>query len=68
MSAVSPIVRKPSLTPHELHLERIDFLAQVEVLVDGVKEIPLFANDVPHVRTDKVVKPTGMPPAEWALS
>lgn len=67
MSAVRPIVRKPSLTPSELHKERDDFLSQVDVLVDGVKEIPLFANDVPHVRTDKVVKATGMPPAEWAL-
>lgn len=67
MNNIRSIARKPSLTPSELHKERDDFLAQVDVLVDGVKEIPLFANDVPHVRTDKVVKPNGMPPAEWAL-
>lgn len=63
--------RQSSLAPHEAEEDREAFKAGVEVIVDGVQEVPEpfkpFANDVPRVRTDRVVKPTGMPPAEWAV-
>lgn len=36
--------------------------------VDGFDVSELFCNDVPHVRGERVIKPTGLPPAEWTLS
>ena len=30
--------------------------------------IPLYENAYGKVKTDRVIAPTGMPPAEWALS
>ena len=53
-------VKPKTLDPHELDQEREDFL-------DGVEVTELFNNDVPSVMGEKVVKPTGMPPAEWGL-
>lgn len=55
------------LAPHELDQQRKDFLNNVDVTIDGVKEIPAFNNDVPHVRNERVIKPTGMPPDHWRL-
>jgi hypothetical protein len=31
-----------------------------------VKE--LFSNDVPHVRGERVIKPSGLPPSDWSLA
>lgn len=57
---------KPARQPEH---ERAEELASMQANFEAnVKVVELFENDVPHVRTDKVVKPTGMPPAEWALS
>ena len=36
--------------------------------VDGFEMTELFSNDVPHVMGERVLKPTGMPPAEWELA
>lgn len=36
--------------------------------VDGFKFDEMFFNDVPHVKGEKVVKPTGLPPSEWGLA
>lgn len=39
-------------------------------LTDWVKAtgIPLFENAYGKVKTDRVIAPSGMPPAEWSLS
>ncbi|MDM0041844.1 hypothetical protein QTI05_22580 [Variovorax sp. J22R193] len=64
--------RQPTQAPHEAQAEREAFQAGVEVTIDGVQEFPApikpFNNDVPRVRTDKVVQPTGMPPADWSIA
>lgn len=64
--------RQPTMAPHEAEEDREAFKAAVEVTIDGVQELPVpikpFANDVPRVRTDRVIKPTGMPPADWSLA
>jgi hypothetical protein len=31
-----------------------------------VKE--LFSNDVPHVKGERVIKPSGLPPSDWSIS
>ena len=36
--------------------------------VDGFEMTELFSNEVPRVMGEKVVKPSGMPPAEWSLA
>jgi hypothetical protein len=36
--------------------------------VDGFEMTELFSNEVPHVKGERVLKPSGMPPAEWALA
>ena len=60
------------IAPHEAEQAREDFMSGVEVTIDGVQELPVpikpFANDVPRVRTDRVIKPTGMPPEHWGLA
>lgn len=33
----------------------------------GVEVKEVFCNDVPRVRNELVIKPTGLPPAEWSL-
>jgi hypothetical protein len=50
-----------------------DFLitdAQIDAADDfwAVEVTELFSNDVPHVKGERVIKPTGMPPADWSLS
>ena len=60
------------IAPHEAEQAREDFKSAVVVIIDGVQELPVpikpFANDVPRVRTDRVIKPTGMPPEHWGLA
>lgn len=34
----------------------------------NVEMSELFSNDVPHVRGERVVKPSGMPPSDWSLA
>ena len=36
--------------------------------VDGFEMTDLFSNEVPHVKGERVLKPTGMPPKEWSLA
>jgi hypothetical protein len=36
--------------------------------VDGFEMSELFSNDVPHVKGERVVKPTGLPPSDWSLA
>ena len=36
--------------------------------VDGFAMTDLFSNEVPRVMGEKIVKPTGLPPTEWALA
>lgn len=33
----------------------------------GLEMSELFSNDVPHVRGERVLKPTGLPPVSWEL-
>lgn len=55
------VIKKPkTLDPYELGQERDDFL-------DGVEVTELFNNDVPHVRHERVIKPTGLPPEDWRI-
>jgi len=34
----------------------------------GLDMAELFCNEVPHVRGERVVKPTGLPPSDWSLA
>lgn len=34
----------------------------------GLDMAELFCNEVPHVKGERVIKPSGMPPSEWSLS
>jgi hypothetical protein len=34
----------------------------------GLDMAELFCNEVPHVRGERVIKPSGMPPADWSLA
>lgn len=45
--------------------EQVDFADDLWN-AQGLEMSELFNNDVPRVRGEKVVKPTGMPP-EWTL-
>ena len=47
--------------------------AQVEATDDlwnakGLEMSELFCNEVPHVRGELAVKPTGMPPSDWSIA
>ncbi len=33
----------------------------------GLEVSELFSNDVPHVKGERVIKPSGMPPSDWSL-
>jgi hypothetical protein len=34
----------------------------------GLEMSELFSNDVPHVKGERVIKPTGLPPSDWSLA
>ena len=36
--------------------------------VDGFEMTDLFSNEVPHVKGERVLQPTGMPPESWSLA
>ena len=33
----------------------------------GLDMAELFCNEVPHVRGERVIKPTGLPPSDWSI-
>ncbi|MGJ7512379.1 hypothetical protein [Variovorax sp. GT1P44] len=66
MNKVSSIRRTPAFLPHEEAEMREEFLAGVEV-TELDAPVPTFPAARINVRGELVIKPTGLPPAEWEI-
>lgn len=67
MSRISTVPRTPTRSLQEEAEMRAHDLRGLEVIEGGVESIRLFAFEFSRVRTDRVIQPSGMPPAEWAV-
>lgn len=59
--------RQPARSLQEEADMRAQDLKGLEVIEGDPSALRTFANEYGRVRTDRVIQPTGMPPAEWAL-
>lgn len=67
MSRINSLTRTPSRSLQEEAEMRAQDLKGLEVIEGDPQALRLFAHEYGRVRTDRVVQPTGMPPAEWGI-